>query len=403
MTVDLDARVAAFVPAAYAAAPGVKRWLDQAGIAPEDIRSVADLNSIPVLTKDKLVELQATDPPFGGFLGVPMSHVERIFISPGPLYEVHGNERDWQETGAEMLRQAGFSQESVVLNALNYHLASGGFLLDGILRQLGAAVIPVGVGNADLQIKMMMELKATGYAGTPSWLLTLLRKADEMDAPREQIKLRYALVSAEPLAASDRATLVDEYGISVINAYATAELGMLAYDLEGAPAMRLVESPVVQLVDRDTGEEVGPGDVGEVVVTNLNMTYPLIRLGTGDLAMNIDPAPGESSQGQRSIRLVGRVGDAIKVRGMFVHPNQVRAALGQHGISDFSAVVERPDVRDMLTLQVVAPAELANDDAFVEELRAAFRQICRINLDALEFVESVGDEAGKIVDKRSWD
>ena len=127
------------------------------------------------------------------------------------------------------------------------------------------------------------------------------------------------------------------------------------------------------------------------------------RLGTGDLAMNIDPAPGESSQGERSIRLVGRVGDAIKVRGMFVHPNQVRAALGPQGISDFAATVDRPDVRDELTLQVVAPSALANDEAYVERLRAAFRQICRINLDNLEFVDAVGDDAGKIVDNRSWD
>lgn len=403
MTIDLDARVAEFAPAAYAAAPGIKRWLDQAGVAPEEIRSVADLNKIPVLTKDKLVELQAADPPLGGFLGVPMSQVARIFISPGPLYEVHGDERDWQETGAEMLRQAGFSADSVVLNALNYHLASGGFLLDGILRQLGAAVIPVGVGNADLQIKMMVDLKATGYAGTPSWLLTLLRKADELSVSREQIGLRYALVSAEPLAASDRDYLAQEYGMKVINAYATAELGMLAYDLEGSPAMRLVESPVVQIVDRDTGREVGPGDVGEVVVTNLNMTYPLIRLGTGDLAMNIDPAPGESSQGERSIRLVGRVGDAIKVRGMFVHPNQVRAALAPLDVSEFTAIVERPDVRDILTLEIVAPAGVANNAAYSEQVRAAFRQICRLKLDELKFVDSVGEGAGKIVDKRSWD
>ena len=180
--------------------------------------------------------------------------------------------------------------------------------------------------------------------------MTLLQKAEEEGVNREAIPLRRALLSAEPLAPSMRPTLVDDYGLTVINAYATGELGLLAYDLDGNPAMRLMETPIIQVVDSDTGLEVAPGDVGEIVVTNLNPTYPLIRFGTGDLAMVFGPAPGEGGQGERSIRLVGRAGEAVKVRGMFVHPNQVRVVMGQLGIERYAATVTRPDVRDELSI-----------------------------------------------------
>jgi phenylacetate-CoA ligase len=401
MTHQLDNQVAQFIANAYANAPGVRRWLDEAGVDPASVGSVADLGKIPVLTKDRLVELQAADPPLAGFLGVPMRKVRRIFISPGPLYEVFGDEEEWQKTGAALLAQAGFDAESIVLNGLSYHLASGGYLLDSILQTIGATIIPAGVGNAELQVKLLIDLGVTGYAGTPSWLLTILRKADELGVPREAIRIRSALLSAEPLAPADRATLVDDYGMQVINAYATAELGVLAYDTEGSPAMRLVDFPVVQLVDRETGEEVGPGDVGEVVVTNLNPTYPLIRFGTGDLAMNLDPAPGQSVQGERSIRLVGRIGDAVKVRGMFVHPNQLRVVMGQHGVTDYVARIRRPDIRDELTLELVRPA--ATDDGWLDSLQAAVRQICRVTADHIQFVEAVNEDAGQIIDERTWD
>lgn len=401
MSHALDATVAAFVADAHARAPGVQRWFEQAGLAPADVQSVADLSKVPVLSKDHLVELQATDPPFGGFLAVPMAGVQRIFMSPGPLYEPHGDETAWQDMGAALLRRAGLSQGDIVLNALGYHFAPGGFLLDGIVRALGATVVPVGVGNAELQVKILVDLGVTCYAGTPSWLMTLLQKADELKL-RDAIRLRTAFLSAEPLAPGVRQQLVDRYGMAVVNAYATAELGVLAYDIEGAPTLRLVEHPIVQVVDRDTGQEVGPGDVGEIVVTNLSATYPLIRFGTGDLAMNLDPAPGKSSQGERSIRLVGRIGEAVKVRGMFVHPNQIRVVAGQLGVDACMAIVRRPETRDELTLRIVLPPG-ASQSELEPALATAFRAICRVALDRLEVVAALDAQPGTIVDERTWE
>lgn len=395
----LNERLTGFIRAAYANAPGVRRWFDQAHRTPEDVQSVADLEKVPVLTKDQMVALQAEDPPFAGFLAVPVEAVQRIFQSPGPLYEPQGTEEGWVRTGISVLRSVGFGPGDIVLNALSYHFSPGGFLLDGVLRSAGCTVVPVGVGAAELQVKMLVDLKANGFAGLPSWLLTLLRKADELGVPRGQIHLRRALFSAEPLNPTDRNYLVEHYGLQIVNAYATAELGFLAYDTEGSPMMRLVEEPIVQLVDRHTGRHVQSGEVGEVVVTNLNPTYPLIRFGTGDLALYHDPAPGVSRQQDRSIRLIGRVGDAVKVRGMFVHPNQLRAALAPFGVAMFAAFVRRPATRDEFVLRLVASEEAKSQQA---RLLATVREFCRVSVDAVEWVDDLGDQAGKIVDERTW-
>jgi len=387
----------AFIAHAYGHAAGVRRWLDGAGVDPAAIATVADLARIPVLSKDRMIELQAADPPFGGFLAAPMTAVHRIFQSPGPIYDLQGHERDYWRVGRALFA-AGIRAGDIVLNCLGYHLSPGGFLLDHMLRAAGCTVVPAGIGAAELQVKFLAELGATGYAGLPSWLLTLFQKAQELGVPREAIKLRRALFSGEPLFPHDRARLVNDYGLTVVNAYATAELGVLAYDLDGAPAMRLVDHPIIQIVDRDTGQEVGPGEAGEVVVTNLSALYPLVRFGTGDLAMLFDPAPGASRQGERAIRLVGRVGDAVKVRGMFVHPNQLRAALGQAGVTAFHAVVRRPAARDELTVRVTL---LGGDLTAVQEpMQRAVREICRVSVDRFEVADDLGDQAGKITDER---
>lgn len=386
-----------FIAHAYAHAPGVRRWFDAAGVDPATVTSVSDLARVPVLSKDHMIELQAADPPFGGFLAAPLAEVHRIFQSPGPLYEPQGAEQA-APAGVEILQRAGFGPGDVVLNCLGYHLSPGGFLLDHMLRAAGCTVVPAGIGAAELQVKFLTELGATGYAGLPSWLLTLFQKAQELGVPREAIKLRRALFSGEPLFPHDRATLANDYGLTMVNAYATAELGVLAYDLDGAPAMRLVDHPIVQVVDRDTGREVGPGEAGEVVVTNLSTLYPLIRFGTGDLAMLFDPAPGASRQGERAIRLVGRVGDAVKVRGMFVHPNQLRAALAPAGVSAFQAIVRRPATRDELTVRVVlAGGDLA---AVQEQMQRAVREICRVSVDSFEVVATLDEQANRIIDER---
>ena len=170
--------------------------------------------------------------------------------------------------------------------------------------------------------------------------------------------------------------------------------------------MRLLETSIVQVANPDTGESVGPGEVGEVVVTTFNETYPLIRLGTGDLAMNLDPAPGQSRQGERSIILVGRVGDAVKVRGMFVHPNQLRFAISQvQGVARFQAVVTRPENRDEFILRVATTEEPAEQEALAGALSQVIQSACRVKVDRVEFVpaDGIGEDAKIILDERVWE
>ncbi|MDW8268354.1 MAG: AMP-binding protein [Anaerolineae bacterium] len=401
----LEDRLQHIIHHAYAHAAAVRALFDRAGLTPDDIRTVADLDRIPVTSKDRLAALQAEAPPFGGFLAVPFDRLRHVFLSPGPLYEAHGADSAVVDTVRAALDIAGFTAGDIVLNTFGYHLIPTGLMFDETLRERGATVIPAGVGNADLQVKMMLDLGVTGYVGTPSWLMALLQKAAETVPDLSQrLRLRKVLVSAEPLPPAMRQVFVERYGLRVTNAYGTAELGFLAYNTEGGLAMRLLETGIVQVVNPETGQSVAPGETGEVVGTTFDETYPLIRLGTGDLAMLIDPAPGQSRQGDRSIILVGRVGDAVKVRGMFVHPNQLRFAVGQvPGVTRFQGVVTRPEYRDEFTLRVAAGEE-ADRPALEQALRQAVQAACRVRLDHIEWVaaDAIDDKAGLIVDRRTW-
>jgi phenylacetate-CoA ligase len=392
---------------AYAHAPAVKVILDAAGVAPGDIQTFADLDRIPVTSKDRLAELQAANPPFGDFLTVPLEQLSHIFLSPGPIYEPHGSETALTDSIHEILTIGGFAAGDMVLNAFGYHFIPTGLAVDEVLRQMGATVIPAGVGSADLQVKMLKDLHATGYVGTPSWLMALIHKAEEsgLDLQRE-LALDKAIFSAEPLPPTLRATFVEQYGLMVTNAYGTAELGFLAYNTEGGMAMSLLETAVIQVVDPTSGRSVAPGEVGEVVVTTFNETYPLIRLGTGDLAMNVDPHPGESRQRQRAIILVGRVGEAVKVRGMFLHPNQLRFAAGQvPGVARLQAIVSRVEERDALILRLVPTQPDVDREALGAALAAAVQASCRLKADRIEFIreDELASDAPPIVDQRTWE
>jgi phenylacetate-CoA ligase len=236
--------------------------------------------------------------------------------------------------------------------------------------------------------------------------MALIEKTKETGLDFGQFPLQKALVSAEPLPPTLRHTFVEEYGLSVANIYGTAELGALAYNTEGGLPMRLFKTPIIQVVDSETGRTVNPGEAGEVVATTFNETYPLIRLGTGDLAVNMDPAPGESRQEDRSIILVGRVGDAVKVRGMFVHPNQLRFALGQvPAIARAQAVVTRPENRDELTLRAVLSDESVDRESLTSTLSVTVQSTCRVKVDRVEFIPaSALDEGATIIlDDRSWE
>lgn len=406
--IAIDERVRALIRHAYDRAPAVTARFDAAGLTPDDVPGVAGLDRVPVMSKDEVAALQRANPPFGGLLAAPPETVRHIFMSPGPIYEPDaGDDATTVEMAALAMRQSSLRAGDVVLNCLSYHLVPAGLLVDRALLALGCIAVPGGVGNTDLQLQMMQDLRVNGYVGTPSFLLSLIRRAEEQGLSwRSDFHLRTAFVTAEPLPASLRQTLVETYGLTVGNAYGTAELGFLALNTAGGLMMQLLPLPVVQVVAPDTGQSVGPGEAGEVVVTNLDPAYPLIRLGTGDLAVNVDPSPGQSRQQDRSIILVGRSGEAVKVRGMFVHPNQLRFAVAQVAPgATVQGIVDRRDQQDTFHLVVALADPSVGSVALAGALQEAVRQACRVRVDRVEFV-SPGDippGAPGLVDQRRWE
>jgi len=403
--VSLDRELARFVKSVYATTPAVKKIFDDAGIKPADIKRVADLERVPVTTKDQLVEMQKAAPPFAGFLNTNAKKLKHIFLSPGPLYEPHGAEKALVKTAAQVFRIAGFQRGDIVLNTLSYHLVPAGLLLDAGLQAVGATVVPSGVGNTELQVKMMLDLRVNGYAGTPSFLMTIIKKAEEMGLDfKKSFALTHTLFTAEPYPPSLRAEFHGKYGLKTLNAYATAELGFLAYDCDAQQGLHFADGVIVQVCDPTTGLPVQAGEAGQVVVTTFNETYPTIRLGTGDLAVYLD-APCTCGCTTPRLMLVGRVGEAVKVRGMFVHPNQLKAAAAKFpAIARVQAIVTRPDnVRDTLTLNV----ELAQADVDREKLSREFaeavRGLIRVSVDQVEFVPAIAADAKMIVDERKWE
>lgn len=398
---DLDTRLQAFIRHAYTHATAVKNRFDQAGLGPDDVQTVADLVKIPVLPKDQIIHLQQADPPFGGMLGVPRAEVSHIFFSPGPIYEPapEPGEASWQ-VAIEALTGSGFKAGDVVLNSFSYHLVPAGFLFDGALTRMGCQVVPGGVGNSELQLKMARDLGANGYAGTPSFLLHLLQKAEEMGL---KLVLDHAIVSAEPLLPPMRAA-IEAYGVTIGNAYATADFGIMGLNTGNGLSFQLFSEPIVEIVDPETGQPVGPGEPGEIVATNLSHVYPLVRIGTGDMAVNMDPNPGQSRQAERGLILVGRSGDAAKVRGMFVHPNQLRFATGQiPGVLKVQGVVTQPDNKDHFLIRAEVEAGV-DETAVTQAIEEVVRNLCRVRVDAVECLApgSLGEEAPGMVDGRDW-
>ena len=379
----------------YQRAPGFARRLEAAGLSPDDIRTEADLAKIPVLRKESLVEVQAQDPPFGGLLAVPLNHLKRIFQSPGPIYDPEGLAPDYWRW-AEALRAAGFGPEDVVLNAFAYHLTPAGAMFEEGLRAVGCTIIPGGVGQQELQIRAMHDLGVTGYVGLPSYLLALLKRAREMGLT---LQVRKAFVTAEPLPPSLRQEL-HEYGVEVVRqGYGTAECGNLGYECEYEDGWHIPEGVLVQICDINTGQPLPPGQVGEIVVTLFQREYALIRFGTGDLSMlNTEPCPcGRSSP--RLMGWRGRVGDAVKVRGLFVHPHQLQKMMERFPeVERWQAVVHREAHVDRMTLKIVAPGAPATlDDA----LQQAAREALKLRI-TVERVETLPEDAKPLVDTREW-
>ena len=320
-----------------------------ADVHAHEINDRASLARLPVTRKSDLLSVQKDDPPFGGMTSVPLTRLARVFASPGPIYDPQGDQRDYWGF-ARALFAAGFREGELVHNTFSYHFSPAGFMMDLAAQTIGCPVFPAGVGQTELQVQTICDLKPICYAGTPSFLKLILEKADEMG--KNVSSLKRASVGGEAFLPSVRALLA-ERGIQGYQSYGTADLGLIAYETEAREGLVLDEDVIVEIVRPGTGDPVAAGEVGEVVVTALSSEYPLIRFATGDLSAML---AGTSPCGRTNIRIkgwMGRADQTAKVKGLFVHPEQVSAVAKRHpAILRARLVISHDsDQNDVMTLQ----------------------------------------------------
>ncbi len=379
-------------------APGFGRILRD--VDPAKIGSRKALAALPVTRKSDLAELQAKERPLGGLNATPVAKLAKIFMSPGPIYEPEGRGRNWWRT-ARALYAGGFRAGDLVVNTFAYHFTPAGSMLESGALAIGCTVVPAGVGQTEMQIAAIRDLKINAYIGTPSFLKLIVEKAAETGS--EISSLKKAHVGAEYLPPALRKAML-ERGIRVTQSYGTADLGSLAYESlapDGSvnDGMILDENLLLEIVRPGTGDPVPVGEVGEVVITTFNRDYPLVRFGTGDLSAIL---PGTSPCGRTNTRIrgwMGRADQSTKVRAMFVTPKQVNEIVRRHPeILKARLVVEGETGNERMTLkcetkirsaglgeaiagsireltklrgevELVPPGSLPNDGKVIEDLR----------------------------------
>ena len=386
---------------AWEKAPGVRRRLEQAKLTPRDIRSTEDLARLPVIRKSAMPDLQKADPPFGGFCTEPLSRIRKIFVSPGPILEPMGPELGGFHAEAGLFA-GGFRRGDIVLNTFAYALTPAAHELDEALNILGCTVVPTGVGQTEIQVTMARTVRATGYVGTPSFLLTILGKAKEMGVDR--LPLQVAQVGAEPFTEAMRRELADTHGIMARQGFGTADVGMLAYECAEASGMHLIEDAISQVCDPTTGEPLPHGQIGELVTTVNNRTYPMIRFSSGDLTVVTDEPCRCGRTSARMLGWRGRADEVTKVRGIFIHPRQVDEVVARvKGIERSQVVVGREGHNDTLTLRVQL-AGGADAQAARQTLETAIRDVMKLR-GVVDVVAPgvIPENAKKISDERKWD
>jgi phenylacetate-CoA ligase len=366
-----------------------------AGFAWAEIASRAALAHLPVLRKSELPVLHKTAPPFGGFVAAPVGSFGRLFTSPGPIFEPESTRADpWR--GARALFAAGFRPGDVLLNTFSYHLTPGGFIFDASARALGCAVIPAGPGNTEAQLELIEAYRPVGYCGTSDFLKILLDAADA--AGRDISCLKRALVSgaAFPKSLQEEISL---RGIEAYRTFATADFGMVAFETPAREGMVVNEDLILEIVRPGTGEPVAPGEVGEMVVTSLDLNHPWIRLALGDLTAAL---PGASPCGRTNMRIngwMGRADQTTKVKGMFVRPEQIAEIARRHPeVGRIRLVITRLANSDHMRLM----AECENSAVVIRDaLAATLLAVTKLHGD-VELVkpQSLPKDGKVIVDER---
>lgn len=400
----LDRKVADTVAHAYAHAPAFARKMASVGALPGDITKVADLARLPITEKGELTEMQQKGLPFGGLNGEPLESLSRIYVSPGPIYEPGERVYD-DDRWAQAFYAAGFRRGDIAQVTFNFNMVPFAFWLDASLNMVGCVSVPMGVGNTDVQIQTLKDLKVQGYLGTPSFLATIADKAESLGLDlKKDLNLRVGFVAAEMLPESLRASLQERLGMVIRQSYGTADVGCLSYECAHMNGMHFAQDCVVEVVDPQTGQPVGENEPGEVVATIFNKAYPLIRFGTGDLSAYSNAACACGRTSPKLTRIMGRVDQVTKVKGMFVHPSGVQQVAQKFPeVMAYQLVVNRQGHNDVMTLICElkdAPADLTELKCSME---TAMKEVLRVSGE-VEFQQPGQLPQGcKVIDdRRVW-
>ncbi|MER1967464.1 AMP-binding protein [Castellaniella sp. GW247-6E4] len=383
---DLFACLPGLLRTACELAPAVAQQLR--GIDPADLSDRAQLARVPVLRKSELLHLQHAarlahagvagerNRVFGGVSTIGWGQARRVFASPGPIYEPEGERPDYWGF-ARALHAAGVRPGSLVHNCFSYHFTPAGSMMETAAHALGCTVFPGGVGQTEQQVRTMADLAPDAYTGTPSFLRIILEKADDMGVALPS--LQRALFSGEAYPPSLQAWFAAR-GIEGFQAYGSADLGMVAFETPAREGLVLNEDLILEIVRPGTDQPVPDGEVGEVVVTRFNPDYPLLRFGTGDLSAVL---PGASACGRTNVRIrgwLGRADQTTKVRGMFVHPEQVARVVARHpGIGRARLVVSGEMGHDLMILKVESDRAL-DVEAVAESVRDQTKLRARVEV-----------------------
>ena len=376
-----------------------------AGIELSDIHGLQDIEKLPILHMSDLIKRQKTDPPFGGFETLGTDKIRRIYINPGLIWQPG----DWEyldTSWAEALCGAGFETGDRIINTFNYHMWPFAFILDECVKMIGATVIPTGVGNTLMQAKIMQKLKINGFMGTPAFLMTLTQRAEGMGLDlRKDIHLEKGLVSAEMLPESLRCRLQERLEMTIRQAYGTVFLGCIGYECQYMTGLHVPDSIIVELVDPNTGSQVEPGTPGEIVATNFSMSYPMIRMATGDLStLTPDPCPCGRT-GPILKKIIGRIDQATKVRGTFIHPWQADEIISRYPeVFKYQVVITREEHKDIMTFLVEFKEEISKPQMIGGRIERDIKDLLTVK-GVVKVVPrgTIPDRHKKIEDRRKWE
>jgi phenylacetate-CoA ligase len=402
-TESVFARLRRSQAAAYERAPAIREIFDRAGLKPADLKTTDDLARLSVFKKEALLAQQRENPPFGGFLAAREEDIARIFVSPGPINEPQFKGESDGHGFARVFSAANVGPGDLALNTWSYHLVPAGLLVDEGLRAAGSAVIPAGVGGSELQAKLVMELGVTCICASTAFFVTLAETIEGLGyALPESWKVKSALLGGELGDwLGKRRRLEARYGIRTFSVYATADFGVVGFESGDEDGYEIHEDRIVQICDPVTGAPLPVGQPGEIVVTTLNPRWPLIRLGTGDVAFAT--ALTEEGTVRRIGMLQGRVGQAVKAREIFIYPRQLEElAISIPGISRAQAVVCRPAHREEITVRLVVTPQ-ADLEAVLAAVPGRFTELSRLKPDHVEVIaaEALPADAPFVVDRKN--